>query len=98
MRNETYIHQKCRCVGCTDAHRVAHREYRARARKKIRLKRLNKNWTAEEKAIALNPELTTREAAEKVGRTLSAVAEMRRRSGDEYKKQQQIMKAKEASS
>jgi hypothetical protein len=96
VRNESYTVGGCRCVGCTEAHRVAHREYRARARRKIPVKRLHKRWSAEEKAIAMNPQLTTREAAEKVGRTLSAVAEMRRRSAAEYKKRHQDMQGEEA--
>lgn len=46
-------------------------------------------WTEQEKAIALDPQLSTREAAEQVGRTLSAVAEIRRRSADIRNSQQQ---------
>jgi len=79
--NTTYANQRCRCDGCTEAHRKAHREYRARANKQLALDRLHKRWTDPEMAIALDPGLTTREAAQQVGRTLSAIAELRRRLG-----------------
>lgn len=92
----TYVNHKCRCEGCTDAHRLNHKKWRDKTspemrrrmnrRKDLRVTEQNatmptpnkgKPWSDEDKAIALNPKLTARQAAEKLGRTMFSVKQFR---------------------
>ena len=92
----TYMNHGCRCAGCTDHHRIKHKEWRMRAtpeqRKRMnkrnsgRVARINnamptpnkgKPWSAADTAVALDATITVREAARRLGRTLYSVKQLR---------------------
>jgi hypothetical protein len=86
----TYRNHKCRCEGCTDHQRIQHREWRARAladprknlNRRVTLSKIDapnggRRWTNEDRAVALNPDYTTKQAAEILGRTPSSIRQYR---------------------
>lgn len=93
----TYMNHGCRCEGCTEDHRLKHKQWRAQAsgdlrarmnaRRTERARKQNaamptpntgKPYSDHDKAIALNPMLTARQAAERLGRSMYSIKEYRK--------------------
>lgn len=77
----TYDFHGCRCADCTEAHYSKTDEARARANAATRALagKHRQEWTSADMEIATRPGMTAREAALKLGRTMLAVKNIRRK-------------------
>ncbi|MFC5268445.1 hypothetical protein ACFPJ1_40605 [Kribbella qitaiheensis] len=78
----TYGFHGCRCGDCTEAHYAKDSQMRARNNSATRevAGKHREEWTSADLEIATRPDLTAREAALKLGRTMHAVKNIRKKA------------------